>query len=134
MHQVYFSLGSNIGNRKALIRQAIRYIGQQVGKVTRESSLIETEPWGYSSPNKFINSCICVETDLSPREVLAATQQIEHDMGRTMKSVNGEYHDRIIDIDILLYDDLSVNDPDLIIPHPLMYEREFVMEPLREIL
>lgn len=134
MHTVYFSLGSNIGNRKSLVREATKLIGKHVGKVTRESSLIETEPWGYSSPNKFINSCICVETELSPRDVLAATQQIEHDMGRTMKSVNGEYHDRIIDIDILLYDDISVNDPDLVIPHPLMYEREFVMDPLGEIL
>jgi 2-amino-4-hydroxy-6-hydroxymethyldihydropteridine diphosphokinase len=75
-----------------------------------------------------------METTLEPLEVLAETQKIEREMGRTIKSVNGEYHDRIIDIDILLYDDLHINTPQLTIPHPLMEERDFVMIPLREIL
>ena len=134
LHQVFFSLGSNIGNRKQLIREAIALLDERVGRVTRESSLIETAPWGFYSPNKFINACVCCETSLNPRQILAVTQNIEREMGRVGKSKNGEYHDRIIDIDILLYDDLTVNEPDLKIPHLHMKERDFVMGPLREIL
>ena len=77
--------------------------------------------------------CLCL-TPLAPRQLLEATQKVEQEMGRTLKSVNGEYHDRIIDIDILLYDDLHIDQPDLKIPHPLMEERDFVMIPLREIM
>lgn len=134
LHQVFFSLGSNIGNRKQLIREAIALLDERVGRVTRESSFIETAPWGFYSPNKFINACVCCETSLNPRQILAVTQNIEREMGRVGKSKNGEYHDRIIDIDILLYDDLTVDEPDLKIPHPHMKERDFVMGPLREIL
>lgn len=133
-HQLYLSLGTNLGNRKANIREAIAMIGERIGEVVRQSSLIETKPWGFSSPNDFINSCICVSTTLSPHQVLRETQRIERDMGRILKSQNGEYHDRIIDIDILLYDDLHLSTPDLTIPHPLMQEREFVMIPLKEIM
>jgi 2-amino-4-hydroxy-6-hydroxymethyldihydropteridine diphosphokinase len=132
-HQVYLSLGANIGNRKAAIRKAIELLGERVGEVAKQSSLYETEPWGFSSPNRFINACVCCLTTLTPREVLQFTQAIEQEMGRTGKSVDGEYHDRIIDIDILLYDDWKVDEPGLQIPHPLMYEREFVMQPLGEI-
>lgn len=134
MHKVYLSLGTNLGNRKRNIREAIEKIGELIGEVERQSALYETKPWGFSSPNDFINVCVLVDTALAPRQLLEATQRIEQEMGRIGKSVNGEYHDRIIDIDILLYDDIHVNEPDLIIPHPLMEEREFVMVPLREIL
>lgn len=133
-HIVYFSIGSNLGNRKRLVAEAVSLLGERIGRVLRQSSPMETEPWGFSSPNKFINLCVCCETGLSPRQVLLVTQQIERDMGRVSKSVGGEYHDRIIDIDILLYDDLHVDEPDLKIPHPLMRERDFVMKPLREIM
>ena len=134
MHTVYLSLGSNLGNRKRLLREAIALISSDVGCVERESSFIETEPWGFSSPNKFLNCCVKVMTALAPRQLLGATQRIERELGRTMKSEYGVYHDRVIDIDILLYDDLTVDEPDLKIPHPLMGERDFVMVPLREIL
>lgn len=134
MHKVYLSLGTNLGNRKRNIREAIEKIGELIGVVERQSALYETKPWGFSSQNDFINACVLVDTVLAPRQLLEATQQIEQEMGRIGKSVNGEYHDRIIDIDILLYDDIKVNEPDLVIPHPLMEEREFVMVPLKEIL
>ena len=133
-HLVFFSLGSNIGNRKRLIREAISLLNERVGRVVRESSLIETAPWGFSAPNQFINACVCCETKLNPRQILAVTQRIEREMGRVVKSQDGEYHDRIIDIDILLYDDLTIDEPDLKIPHPHMKERDFVMNPLQEIL
>ena len=134
MHKVYLSLGTNLGNRKRNIREAIEKIGGLIGVVERQSALYETKPWGFSSPNDFINACVLVDTVLAPRQLLEATQRIEQKRGRMGKSVNGEYHDRIIDIDILLYDDIKVNEPDLVIPHPLMEEREFVMVPLKEIL
>lgn len=134
MHRVYLSLGSNLGNRKRNIREALEKIGELIGDVERQSALYETKPWGYSSPNDFINASACVLTPLAPRQLLEATQKVEQEMGRKLKSVNGEYHDRIIDIDILLYDDLRIDQPDLKIPHPLMEERDFVMVPLREIM
>ncbi len=134
LHHVYFSIGSNIGNRKRLVREAIALLNERVGEVERQSSLYETEPWGFDSPNKFINACVCCVTTLSPHQLLAITQHIERELGRTEKTKDGEYHDRIIDIDILLYDDLCVNSSNLVIPHPHMHERTFVMTPLREIL
>lgn len=137
VHQVYLGIGSNLGNRRAMLRQAIRLIGERVGEVTRQSTFIETEPWGFESANKFLNAVILCETDMTPRKVLGATQQIERDMGRQKivhrTSSNRTYTDRPIDIDILLYDDLTVDEPDLMIPHPLMEQRDFVMIPLKEI-
>ena len=138
MHQVYLGLGSNIGDRRQCIADAIRLISERVGTVLRQSSLIETEPWGFNSENRFLNGVILCETSLTPRQVLKATQKIERALGRRQKSIGADtdvlvYHDRPIDIDILLYDDLSVDEPDLKIPHPLMYERDFVMIPLSEI-
>ena len=133
MSIVYLGLGSNLGNKEQHIMTAVRHLEQLVGKVRRLSSLLKTEPWGFTSPNSFVNAAVSIDTILSPHEVLEATQQIERDMGREQKSMNGEYHDRIIDIDILLYDDMEINEKDLIIPHPLMHQRDFVMIPLREI-
>lgn len=134
MYHVYLSLGTNLGNRKRNIREAIEKIEEQIGVVKRQSTLYETKPWGYSSPNDFINACVLVFTPMAPRQVLEAAQKIEREMGRTLKSVDGEYHDRIIDIDILMIDDLVINEPDLHVPHLLMEERDFVMKPLKEIL
>ncbi len=134
VHTVYLGLGSNLGNRKENIDEAMRMIGEEVGIVERRSSNIETEPWGFSSPNRFVNAAVRCLTALSPRELLMATQAIERKMGRTGKSKDGQYHDRIIDIDILMYDDITVNEADLKIPHPLMAEREFVLKPLKEIM
>ena len=122
-----------MGDRERNLRKAIRLITDRVGQVTRQSSLIETEPWGYESSNRYLNAAVRCETTKTPREVLLLTQQIERDLGRKTKSVSGGYADRTIDIDILLYDDLTVDEPDLKIPHPLMHQRDFVMIPLREI-
>ncbi len=133
MHKIYLGLGSNLGNRKENLAYAIRLIGERVGKVLRVSSFIETEPWGFESENTFVNAVIQCETDLTPRQLLGSTQKIEREMGRQKKSTDGGYSDRCIDIDILLYDDLRVDEPDLQIPHPLMLKRDFVMIPLREI-
>ena len=137
---MYLGLGSNLGDRRQNLNKAIRLIGERVGTVLCQSSFIETEPWGFESEHTFLNAVILCETAKTPREVLQATQQIERDMGRRKVHgaglmVNGRrvYADRIVDIDILLYDDLTVDEPDLKIPHPLMHERDFVMIPLEEI-
>ena len=132
-HKVFLGLGSNLGNCKRNLERAIRLIDERVGQVTRQSSFIETEPWGFESEHKFMNAVVLCETTKTPREVLLLTQQIERDMGRRKKSVSGGYADRPIDIDILLYDDLTIDEPDLKIPHPLMHQRYFVMIPLNEI-
>ena len=133
-HKAYLSLGSNLGNRKRMMREAIEMIGAMAGTVDRVSSQYETEPWGFSSPNMFLNMCIRVLTPLSPQQLLAATQEIERRLGRVGKtSDDGIYHDRVIDIDILLYDNEHIRTPQLTIPHPLMHERDFVMKPLQEI-
>ena len=137
-HKVYLGLGSNLGDREVIICKAISLIGERVGLVIRQSSLIETEPWGFESDNKFLNGVILCETTLTPRQVLRATQKIERELGKlrkhsTRRTPLSIYHDRPIDIDILLYDDLTIDEPDLKIPHPLMHERDFVMIPLKEI-
>ena len=133
IHQVFLGLGSNLGDKVWNLQEAIRLIGERIGTVTRQSSFLETEPWGFESEHRFLNAAICCETEKTPREVLLLTQQIERDLGRTKKSVSGGYADRTVDIDILLYDDLQLDEPDLKIPHPLMHERDFVMIPLKEI-
>lgn len=134
MHTVYLSLGSNLGDREATMRRAIGLLNERAGSVDSQSSFIETEPWGFESTNKFLNMCVRLLTTLSPEQLLLATKQIERELGRTQKSVNGQYHDRPIDIDILMYDDVHIDSNDLTLPHPHMQEREFVMKPLREIL
>ena len=140
MHTVYFSLGSNLGDKEANIRTAIEKINELVGVVVRQSALLVTQPWGFESEHLFVNAAICCETDKTPREVLNLTQQIEREMGKTKKhatqrsKLQAQYKDRPIDIDILLYDDLTIDEPDLKIPHPLMYQRDFVMIPLKEVL
>ena len=134
MHKVYFSLGTNLGNREDMLNRAIMQINAKIGTVVCQSSFYDTAPWGFHSDNRFLNAAVCCLTVLSPHEVLHESQKIERLLGRTRKSTGGEYHDRPIDIDILLFDDMHINEPDLIIPHPLMQERDFVMIPLREIL
>ena len=131
-------LGSNLGNKEENIHKAITLIGERVGLVVRQSSLISSEPWGFQSPNSFLNAVVCCETELTPRQVLQTTQQIERELGKrkihaTKRKGIINYQDRPIDIDILLYGDLIVDEPDLKIPHPLMQQRDFVMIPLNEI-
>ena len=134
MHVVYLSLGSNLGDRHATMRRAIDMLNAEAGTVDRQSSTLETEPWGFESANKFLNMCVRLLTTLTPEQLLLKTQDIEKRLGRTVKSVDGKYHDRPIDIDMLMYDDVNISTPTLTLPHPHMHERDFVMIPLREIL
>ena len=132
-HLVYLSLGTNLGNKEESLRTAMTLIEEQVGTITSQSALYASTPWGFNSENTFLNNAISVETSLTPEELLSTTQRIEHTLGRTHKSVDGQYSDRLIDIDILLYDDVVMHTPSLTLPHPLMHRRLFVLEPLSEI-
>lgn len=132
MALVYLGLGTNIGNKRKNMVTAAALLAERTGDVLSLSSFYETEPWGFASENTFLNAALELETDCSPMELLRLTQQIEREMGRTQKS-DGSYHDRIIDIDILLYGNEVVHHEDLVVPHPLMQQRLFVMQPLAEI-
>ena len=130
---VYLGLGTNLGDKEQNLRMTIKKIEERIGNVVSLSAFYATAPWGFSSENSFLNAAVCVETTLLPLQVLEETQRIERELGRTEKSVNGLYADRLIDIDLLLYDDRVMDAEGLILPHPLMTERRFVMEPLSEI-
>ena len=131
--KVYLGLGTNLGDKEANLHAAVRKINERIGEVTSLSAFYVTVPWGFSSENSFLNAACCVESELPPLELLRETQAIECELGRMKKSVGGEYSDRPMDIDLLLYGDLILHTPELEIPHPLMTERRFVMEPLAEI-
>ena len=129
----YLGIGTNLGDRTANLHGAVKQINEQAGHVLACSSFIETEPWGFSSNNAFLNAVVAIDTSHTPHELLRITQEIERAMGRTHKSTGDNYSDRIIDIDILLYEEVNIHDAELTIPHPLMWQRRFVYEPLWEI-
>ena len=130
----YLGLGSNLGSDKSHnLRQAIHLINEQAGHVLACSSFIESIPWGFVSDNTFLNAVITIDTPHTPHKLLDITQSIEREMGRTHKTLNQDYTDRIIDIDILLYGNSCINDSRLTIPHPYLLKRHFVYAPLLEI-
>lgn len=131
--EIYLGLGSNLGDKCLHLRTAINEIEKRIGHVECQSAFVETEPWGFESDNTFVNAVVRVDTALSPLDLLKETQTIEREMGRTHKTVDGKYSDRIIDIDILLYGDVEINLPELVVPHPRMHERDFVKKPLEEV-
>ena len=141
MHHVTLSLGSNLGSRRENLQRAILALQERAGSVVGCSAFLTTEPWGFESEHPFLNAAVRLATVLTPRQLLLVTQEIERELGRTMKSSDGIYHDRVIDIDILTYDDVVLDETfihegrtlTLHIPHPLMKERDFVMVPLRQI-
>ena len=130
---VYLGLGTNLGNKEQNLRMSVQKIEERIGKIVSLSAFYVTAPWGFASDNSFLNAVVCVETPLRPLEVLKETQAIERELGRTSKSMGGVYSDRLIDIDLLLYGDTIMDEEGLILPHPLMVERRFVMEHLAEI-
>ncbi len=130
MTTVYIGLGSNLGNREDNCRNAMNHLTESGIKILKRSSLLETEPWGVLDQPKFINMAVQAETDLGPEQLLLLLKRIEQKMGRTPSARWGP---RAIDMDILLYDDHTINTPDLEIPHPRLHERDFVLRPLAEI-
>lgn len=133
MARVFLGLGTNLGDKVANLTQAITWLAQEVGHLQDCADYFESAPWGFDSSNSFLNTVVVVETSLEPHALLHATQLIEKKMGRSTKSLAG-YADRIIDIDILLYDEIIMDLPELKIPHPLITERDFVLIPLLQLV
>ncbi len=143
LRDVYLGLGSNLGNRRQHLLDAIEELSKELGTPKYVSTIIETMPQGFNSPHLFLNMVAMFTTDVSPWELLDITERIENIMGRKTKSCSYridlyagevvEYFDRPIDIDILLYGNKVVSSPRLKIPHPRMHERFFVLSPLAEI-
>lgn len=127
---VYIGVGSNLGDREEHCCGAIDLLPSEGVVVRRCSSLYETEPWGVADQPRFLNMVLEAETSLGPAGLLAALRRIEARIGR---EETFRWGPRVIDLDILLYNDLVVDEPDLIIPHPHMHERDFVLRPLAEI-
>ena len=130
MPTVHLGLGTNIGEKKENLTRAIEALSLALGNYTALSTFMETEPWGFDSDNAFLNCVVAFDTTITPTMLLDTTESIERELGRTTKSTGGKYHDRVIDIDILLYGNATIETPRLTIPHPLMHLRDFVLEPL----
>lgn len=127
----YLSLGSNLGDRSAYLEKAIREIADRLGEVERVSRTYESPSWGYRSANNYYNCCLVLRTSQGAEEVMKGLLEIETAMGRSR--AGGGYADRVIDLDLLLYDRLVTDKEALQIPHPRMEERRFVLQPLAEI-
>ncbi len=131
MAQAWLSLGANIGDPEAQLAEAVRRIAATDNiRVTVQSTLIITKPWGKTDQPDFANLALEIETALQPHDLLKATQAIETEMGRVRQEVWGP---RLIDIDIIAYGRLLMFTPELILPHAHAHERDFVLQPLREI-
>lgn len=133
MHNVYIGLGSNLGNKETNMRLALDNIEERIGKIIACSAFYVTAPVGFESQNQFLNAVCQVQTKLDALQILQITQIIEKEMGRKTKSINKAYTDRIIDIDLLLFDNDIIEYPHLILPHPHLHQRAFVINPLAEI-
>lgn len=130
MNNYYLHLGSNKGNRMSFLTDAMTHISKNIGEIKEQSSIYQTEPWGKKDQDEFLNLAIKVESKLEPKELLPALKNIEITMGVEKREKWGP---RIIDIDILYCNDLILNEDELVIPHPHIYERNFVLIPLMEI-
>jgi 2-amino-4-hydroxy-6-hydroxymethyldihydropteridine diphosphokinase len=122
-------LGSNLGDPAGNVERAIAAL-ETLGSVTARSSFYRSAPWGVTDQPEFVNAAVLLETELSPRELLAGLKRLETDLGRTESYRWGP---RVVDLDILAYDALTVDEPDLIVPHPRLLERAFALAPLAEI-
>lgn len=131
MIKVFLGIGTNLGNREANLKKALTGIGHSVGPVLKSSSIYETEPWGFVSEKNFFNMVTEVSTSLTPEELLDEISGIENSLGRVRG--DKQYISRIIDIDILFYNLMIIDEVNLKIPHPLIQERKFVLVPLKEI-
>jgi len=131
MNKVYLSLGSNRGNRSANLERAITLLSEWAGDVVTVSSVYETPPWQMTDKTNFFNQVLLLETAFDPAQLIDTIILVETMMGRKRTGI--KYEPRIIDIDILFYNDAQINTEELTIPHPLIAERRFVLEPLTEI-
>lgn len=133
LNQLYLGLGSNLGNKIENIEQALILIQSEIGIISKRSTYYYSQAQGFVSSNDFVNIVVKAATDFSPLDVLNAIERVEKKLGRTSKS-NGIYKDRLIDIDILYFNNEIIRTDFLIVPHPFIFDREFVRVPLLEIL
>ena len=131
MAKVYFSTGSNQGDRLNSLVEAAKLIEKQIGTIIDLSPVVESEPMGFEAETNFYNQVLLVETNCSPQQIIKALLEIELKLGRVRSGQS--YSSRIIDIDILFYDDIHIEDDNLVIPHPRLAERNFVLQPLMTI-
>ena len=131
IHNTYLLLGGNLGHRLNNLNKTLSLIEKYIGRIISRSSVYETAPWGFECAKMFLNQLVCVETRESPRELLSYILKIETMMGRKRKA--NQWGDRIIDIDILFYDEVVLNEDDLKIPHTHLHQRRFALVPLAEI-
>ena len=131
MSKVYLNTGTNKGDRLLNLVRVKELISLGIGKPVKVSHIYESESWGYHSAQNFYNQCLLVDSKYEPIAILYKIFRIERDMGRTEREEH--YTDRIIDIDILFFDELTINSDILTVPHPLLHKRRFVLEPLAEI-
>ena len=132
MEKSYLILGGNIGDRLDYLRLGVEWLRKDAGNVTAMSAVYESEPWGFDDTCPFLNQVVMIETELDPHALLKTIQRIEQTLGRVRTHVGG-YQSRTMDIDILLYGNYIINTPKLVIPHPRMTERMFVLQPLAEL-
>ena len=130
-HRIYLGLGSNQGNREMMLAKALDFLSREGCNIVTVSSLYETEAWGYNSDHSYLNLCTFAVTTLEPHAVLDLLLKAEKILGRVREGTG--YTDRPIDIDLLYYDDLVMESPELVLPHPRIYGRNFVLFPLAEI-
>mgnify|MGYP006284955709 CR=1 FL=1 len=133
MNQAIILLGSNMGNRHRMLEDAARHIDSKAGQVVQRSSLYETEPWGFEAEQQFLNQVLIVDTEREPQALMDQLLSIEKEMGRERALPGGGYASRIIDIDILFYDDRVIDRDRLKIPHPALHKRRFTLMPLHEV-
>jgi 2-amino-4-hydroxy-6-hydroxymethyldihydropteridine diphosphokinase len=130
--RAYVGLGANLGDREATLRRALELLGARPGiEVVAVSSFRETDPVGYLEQPRFVNAAAAVETELAPHELLDTLLAVERELGRTRDGPR--FGPRTVDLDLLLYGDLRLDEPGLTVPHPRLHERRFVLEPLAEI-
>ena len=136
MAYVTLLLGTNLGDKEINLLETIGFIGEDVGQICAKSSVYRSPPWGFESSHDFFNQVLVIQTDFTPEVLLAKLQGIEQLMGRLRKddAYLVGYQDRLMDIDILFYDDLTAESPGLTIPHPQIAGRRFTLEPLNEIM
>lgn len=132
--EITLGFGSNIGDRRKNIEQALEMLEKELGKMIASSSLIETEPWGFECENLFLNSAAIFQTDKTPHQALTICNEVERRLGRQRTADTAGYSSRTMDIDILFCENQIIDTPMLQVPHPLIEKRDFVLQPLNEIM
>lgn len=130
----YINIGTNLGDRQANIAAAVSALERLIGAKALCSDAVTSPPWGYQSTNEFLNMAVAIDSDIAPAHMLALLKRIEDEVGTSVhRNAQGEYCDRIIDLDIMAIDQLTISTPSLTVPHPHLAERRFFIEPFLQL-